>query len=337
MKINNRRYTGSKYKLMGWIKEKMILDCKDCKSFFDIFAGTGVVTSECIDLYDEFILNDFLYSNNIIFKAFFNKGRYSNNKLNEIKKYYQSLDSNKLKDNYISRNYGNKYFSYNDAKLIGYIRNDIEIKLKKKIINRKEYYILLTSLIYSFDKISNTVGHYEAYIKGKNIKDLFIFDLIEPIKTNKKIKIYRCDANKIANRIQSDIVFIDPPYSSRQYSRFYHVLETIVKNDEPELFGVAMKPKEENMSDYCRNSAPIVFNDLINKLNCRYIVVTYNNTYNSKSSSSENKISLDQIKSILDKRGKTKIYEHEYNAFNAGKTDIEDHKEYLFITEVTNE
>ena len=96
--------------------------------------------------------------------------------------------------------------------------------------------------------------------------------------------------------------------------------------DKPVLSGTAMKPPEENMSGYCRNTAPELFEDLISKLKVKYIVVTYNNTYDSKSSSSRNKISLEQIKSILEKRGKTMIFEKKYHRFNAGKTDASEHK-----------
>ena len=83
MDINNRRYTGSKYKLMNWIKDNLTKYCVDCRSFFDVFAGTGVVTAECLDLYDTFYVNDFLYSNNVVYNAFFGREKY---RLNVIKK-----------------------------------------------------------------------------------------------------------------------------------------------------------------------------------------------------------------------------------------------------------
>ena len=95
-----------------------------------------------------------------------------------------------------------------------------------------------------------------------------------------------------------------------------------------------MKPKEENMSEYCRISAPKAFKNLIDSLKVKYVVVTYNNTYNSKSSSSKNKITLEEIKSILDKKGETKIFDKPYKFFNAGKTELKNHKEYVFITKV---
>ena len=62
--------------------------------------------------------------------------------------------------------------------------------------------------------------------------------------------------------------------------------------------------------------------------------MTYNNTYDSKSSSSRNKITLEQIKEILEKKGKTQIFETDYHRFNAGKTDAANHKEVVFITSV---
>ena len=154
------------------------------------------------------------------------------------------------------------------------------------------------------------------------------------LKEKQEIEIYREDSNSLAKKIKADIAFIDPPYNSRQYSRFYHVLENITKWEKTELYGIALKPKEENMSEYCKTSAPKAFKDLIDSLNVKYAVVTYNNTYNSKSSSSKNKITLEEIKSILDEKGETKVFDKPYKFFNAGKTELKNHKEYLFITKV---
>ena len=334
MKINNRRYTGSKYKLMPWIKDLILEKCDAHSSLFDVFGGTGVVTAELLDVVEKVVINDFLFSNEVIYKAFFGKDKYSQKKLESYAAKYNEFYRSKISDNYVSINYGGKYFRYDDAKLIGAIRENIEQEYVSKKISRQEYYILLASLLYSFDKCANTVGHYEAYIKGKEIRTEFVFELIEPINTNKEIKIFRTDSNELAKKVEADIAFVDPPYNSRQYSRFYHVLETIVKWNKPTLVGTAMKPPEENMSDYCRNNAPEIFGDLIQKLRVKYIVVTYNNTYDSKSSSSKNKISLEQIQAILERKGTTLIYEKPYHRFNAGKTDASDHKEIVFITKV---
>ena len=334
MKINNRRYTGSKYKLMPWIKKLILSNCSEHASLFDVFAGTGVVSAELLSITERIVINDFLYSNEVIYRAFFGKEKYRYKKLTDFVAVINSIDKENLEPNYVSENFGNRYFNYQDAKLIGYIRQKLFDMQANKEINQREHDILLASLLYSFDRCANTVGHYEAYIKGKSIRSTFTFELIEPIDTNKTIEIYREDSNVLARSIVADIAFIDPPYNSRQYSRFYHVLETIVKWDKPALNGTAKKPPEENMSDYCRNKATTVFKDLVDNLHVKYIVVTYNNTYDSKSSSSKNKITLEEIKQILETRGKTKIFETNYHRFNAGKTSASNHKEFVFITRV---
>lgn len=328
--IENRRYIGNKNKLLDWINDLIELNTKG-KVFFDVFAGTGVVTNSVLDKYDSFIINDFLFSNNIIYKAFFDNQHYDRKKLLLKKKEFNLIEYNLHDDDYFVENYGNKFFSNDDARIIGEIRTLID---NDKDLNEKERNILIASLLYSSDKIANTVGHYDAYRKIKEIPNRFEFDLINPIHHDKNIKIYREDANELVRHVSSDIAFIDPPYNSRQYSRFYHVLEGITKWNKPPLSGVAMKPPVENMSDYSKVIAPKVFDDLIKNLKTNYIVVTYNNTYESKSSSSKNKITHEEILSSLNSVGDTKIFEIPFQYFNAGNTNLKDHKEFVFITEV---
>lgn len=330
--IWNRRYAGSKYKLSDWIVELINRHCIG-NSFCDLFAGTGVMSHRMLPYVNELYINDFLYSNEVIYKAFFDNKKYSVSKLEKIRNKYLKIDVDMLSDNYISDNFGDKFFSYNDAKIIGYIREDIENI--SKTINSKEKSILIASLLYSADKVANTVGHYDAYIKGHKIKDAFQFELINPYDTSKiDLQITRKDANELVKKLECDIVYIDPPYNSRQYSRFYHILENITCWKKPELFGTALKPEAENMSEYCRSSATKTFEDLISKLKCKYIVVSYNNTYKSKSSSSKNKIELEDLEDILKSKGKVKRFEKPYKYFNAGKTDFSDHKEFVYIVEV---
>ena len=140
--IQNRRYTGSKYKLMNWISKLIKENCPNCHSFFDVFAGTGCVTEYMFEKYDRFIVNDFLYSNNIIYNGFFLNEDFDENKLLNYKEKYNNINVNKIKNNYVSNNFGDKFFSYNDAKKIGYIRENIEREYKKTNINFKEYNIL---------------------------------------------------------------------------------------------------------------------------------------------------------------------------------------------------
>ena len=140
------------------------------------------------------------------------------------------------------------------------------------------------------------------------------------------------------NKYHFDIAFLDPPYNSRQYSRYYHFQDTLIKGDKPELFGIARKPKESQKSAYCFKNASLAFKDLINNLSktCDNIIVTYNNTV--ESASKPNTMSLEQIKEILSSYGELKTYEFDFKVYNSGKTDVENtfnnHKEIVLLLKV---
>ena len=329
--LESRRYIGSKSKLSDWIMDLIDSETENIQTFTDIFAGIATISSKALSKYKKVIVNDFLYANNIIYKGFFEAGGWDKNKVSDIIAEYNSLDVESLPDNYFSENFGGKFYEYNVSKQIGHIRQDIE-DIKNKL-TAKEYNILLATLIYNIDKLANTVGHFDAYIK-KPIKSQPLRMRLIDAKEFDNIEIHREDANLLSRKINSDLVYIDPPYNSRQYCRFYHLYETLVKWNKPKLYGVALKPEPENMSAYCTVKARDRFEDLVSNLNTRYLVVSYNNTYNSKSNSSENKIKLEEISDILNRRGITKTFECSHRFFNTGKTEFNDHKELLFVTKV---
>ena len=63
------------------------------------------------------------------------------------------------------------------------------------------------------------------------------------------------DANSMARQLkEDDVVFVDPPYSAVQYSRFYHVLETIARGVCGKVEGTGRYPipKERPNSSYSR-------------------------------------------------------------------------------------
>ena len=284
--------------------------------------------------FKKILLNDFLHSNYIIYRAFFGKEAWDKNKIDNIIKSYNNIYGGDLEDNYFSKNFGGKFFSNNSAKIIGFIRENIEEN--KNNLTEREYFMLIASLLYTADKIANTVGHFDAYFKKDFVNDSFFMKPIDPIDTQ-EISIFQEDTNVLAKKIKADVVYIDPPYNSRQYSRFYHVLETLTKWDKPKLYGVALKPDPENMSDYCRANAKEKFAELVRDIDAQFLVVSYNNTYDSKSNSSKNKITLQEIEKILQAKGKTKVFEKNYKHFNAGNTNFNNHKEYLFVTKNQHE
>lgn len=332
--LESRRYIGCKTKLVDWIFSLIDEQTHDVHSFCDIFAGTGVVAHRALQTYERVVVNDFLHSNNVMYRAFFAPGEWSEEKVQTIINDFNAINPAKIGENYFSKNYGGKYFYHDTAKIVGYIRGRLQ-SLQKDLTD-KEYAVLMASLIYSIDRHANTMGHFDAYHHKAPAAHEFQMRMIDAESYN-SVEIHQEDSNQLARHINVDLTYLDPPYNSRQYSRFYHVYENLVQWKKPQLYGTALKPKEENMSDYCRNAAFTAFTDLVSNINSRYLVVSYNNTYHSKSTSSENKIKLEQLEEVLNKCGKTQIFNHEFKAFNSGKTEFDDHREYLFITEIDDE
>ncbi|MDR2473747.1 MAG: helix-turn-helix domain-containing protein [Tannerella sp.] len=99
---------------------------QNVNTFVDIFAGTASVSNCAIQKYNRVIINDILHSNNIIYKGFFEAGKWNESKLNNIVTEYNTLNPEMIEENYFSANFGGKFYEYNVAKIIGYIRQDIE-------------------------------------------------------------------------------------------------------------------------------------------------------------------------------------------------------------------
>jgi adenine-specific DNA-methyltransferase len=329
--LESRRYIGNKAKLTDWILKTIQSETENCNSLFDVFAGTASVAKAAFKHFDKVIINDILPSNAVIYKAFFEVAKWNVEKVEKIINQYNSLTPNDLEDNYFSDNFADKFFDYQNAKLIGHIRQDLENR--KEELTEKEFSIILTTLIYNIDKIANTVGHFDAYIKKPIKYKRLHLRLIEPMEFS-GIEIFQENANVLSRKVKADIAYIDPPYNSRQYSRFYHVYDNLVTWKKPKLHGVALKPQTENMSAYCTVGAKKAFQDLVQHLDTRYLAVSYNNTYTSKSKSSKNKITLEEIEFILNQKGETKVFECSHRFFNTGKTEFDNHKELLFITKV---
>lgn len=153
--LESRRYIGSKAKLTDWIMSLIEKETEKINTFVDVFAGTASISNQAIQKHNHVIINDILHANNVIYNEFFAQGEWNKEKLNDIISNYNTLDVELLEENYFSENFGGKFYEHNTAKLIGYIRQDIE-RLKPELTN-KEYNILLATLIYNIDKLANTV------------------------------------------------------------------------------------------------------------------------------------------------------------------------------------
>jgi adenine-specific DNA methylase len=89
------------------------------------------------------------------------------------------------------------------------------------------------------------------------------------------------DAVRVAETLDADdVVFVDPPYSNVQYSRFYHVLETLAKGYSDGADGVGRYPSraERPQSDFSRKgSSRQAFTQLMSALSKKVakVVLTF--------------------------------------------------------------
>ena len=102
-----------------------------------------------------------------------------------------------------------------------------------------------------------------TYLRQAWLRDPIIYarkalETIGPLYATNAGETRTGDANEIAEELtENDMVFIDPPYSSVQYSRFYHVLESIARQRCNTVHGVGRypPPNERPNSCYSRKSS----------------------------------------------------------------------------------
>ncbi|MDF7638461.1 Dam family site-specific DNA-(adenine-N6)-methyltransferase [Lactobacillus sp. ESL0791] len=324
--INNRRYLGCKQRMLNFINRTVSENTTNVKTVADIFAGTGVVANLFRAQGKKVIVNDILTSNYITYETWFGNEEVD---ISKIKRILSKLNSLKGVEGYVTKNFGNRYFSIENAKKIDAIREKIEVL---KNVNKRERSFLLTSLLYAMDKVSNTVGHFDSYRKHMDsYRPIYL--RCPDLNINGENEIYNEDANKLVKKVKADLVYIDTPYNSRGYESMYHVLENVMEWKKPAVEGVAKKAinRKEKSSDYTTSKAPQAFSDLISNINARYILVSYNNMAKKGNSRSNAKISNEEIIDILKKRGEVKVFSTDFNAFTTGKSKISNHKELLYL------
>jgi len=311
------RFIGSKKLLLNEIKLVVDEHIDKAESFCDIFSGTSTVARFFKRDY-EMISNDLLHFSYVLQKATIENECYPD--FRDIKKiinmdpfnYFNTLDikESDLKETpFIYENYSpnrmstRQYFSNENALKIDFIRQSIEQWKNKGFLKENEYYYLLAGLIEAIPYISNIAGTYGAYLKHWDKRANKKLELIklETFKNNKMNQCFNQDSNELIKKIKGDILYIDPPYNSRQYAPNYHVLETISKYDNPVIYGkTGMRPYQDIKSKYCKRSEVLSeFSDLINNASFKHIIFSY---------STEGILSEEDIESILKKFGNKDTY-----------------------------
>lgn len=331
--IENRRYLGAKSRMLDFISQTIQPYMSHVDSVADIFAGTGVVSDMFSRKYHvNLIVNDILHSNYVSYMTWFDNTPVSTRK---IKNHLIELNNITPISGYVTKTFGNTYFSISNSRKIDAIREQIE---QYSDLNSREKAFLLTSLLYAMDKVANTVGHYDAYRKNHQVSNPIFLRMPDVQSNIHRSQIYREDANQLVRNISADLVYIDPPYNSRQYGDAYHLLENIIRWHKPEVAGVGRKMinRKDVKSKYSTQKAPAAFDDLIQNINAKYILVSYNNMAQKGNSRSNAKISNEEIISSLSKRGEVKTFKTPFQPFSSGKSHITNHKELLYLCKITN-
>lgn len=285
------RYLGNKTKLLSFIEYVIDKYNIDGDTFADLFSGTSSVGDYFKNRY-RIIANDYMYFASIIAKAkLLNAGVPAFKTFR--KKYkidpFQWLNEQQYQpgDNYfLYKNYtpiGDRmFFTEENALRIDGNRFSIEELYKDKVIDEAEYAFLLASLMENIMKVSNTSGTYQAFLKFWDNRALKRFE-IQPLEITDqalhgKNVIFNKNTNVLAREIEGDIAYIDPPYTSNQYTNSYHVLETIARYDYPEIFGKTGRRKKRELSLYSNKQQVLAeFEDLFRQLSFKHILVSYSN------------------------------------------------------------
>lgn len=333
--ISNRRYLGNKYKLLDWIKEVVEQNCPNVNSVFDVFSGTGSVASAFKD--KRLAVCDMMRSNYLAALCWFSPEHVDLEKLANLLEYYNKYDATN-EDNYMSQNFGNTYFDIETCKKIGFIRDDIQKRFAEGEVNERENACVITSLFYAMDRISHTCGHYDSFIQDGDYKGELVLRMPEiNYLLNPNNQIFCADSNTIVDEVNVDLAYLDPPYNSRQYCDAYHLLENIALWNKPKVYGVAKKMDRTQMkSKYCKSvQAGIALEDLVRRLNCRYILFSYNTNGKKLQCRSNAKLSDEEIIRILSIRGDVQVFSMAYRGFDAGKSEFnKDNQERLFLCSV---
>ncbi len=161
----------------------------------------------------------------------------------------------------VSLTYSHGYFGLRQSLELDSLRYAIDQVLHEGLITPEEAHWCLVALLQTASRIATTSGHFAQYL---NVKDQSTYDIIRPYRRRSVWSVFLTALSKITpygtsrwragNRVfcqeaisliegiaEDDvlprIIYADPPYSEAQYSRFYHVLETLVKYDYPTVKG----------------------------------------------------------------------------------------------------
>ncbi|HIC3893311.1 TPA: DNA adenine methylase [Campylobacter jejuni] len=318
---------------MNDILAKSDINLEQC-TFIDLFAGTSAVGKKFKNKVEKVISNDKEFYSFVLAKNYIENTVKIKRSKELIKELNNIAKINPIKGK-IYKHYSlgggenRQYFSDFNAMKIDSMRIKISEWKYDNFINEKECYFLLASLLESADKVANTASVYGAFLKHLKPsaqKELILLPA-EFECTHTKHLVFNENANDLIKKIKGDILYLDPPYNSREYGANYHVLNSIAMYDDFIPQGkTGLRAYEK--SAWCKKN--LVFDaleDLIKNADFKFIFLSYND---------EGLLSLEQIRQIFEKYGKYDFKSQIYQRFKADSKRIcQQNKtiEYLHILE----
>ena len=231
------RYIGSKARVVEGIIDR--IGEPDGGTFVDAFCGTGAVAAAASRAGWPVLVNDHLTSSAMTSLArvvpsdhvhFRHFGGYEKavDELNQapprcgfIWKEYSPASSSFCD---VSR----MYFTEENAQRIDGIRRKISEWSDCKLIDKAEENLLIADLLGAANRVANTAGTYGCFLSKWQRQSC---DPIALVARNipKKSPPARMATGDVLDVEYSamDTVYLDPPYTKRQYAAYYHILETI--------------------------------------------------------------------------------------------------------------
>jgi adenine-specific DNA-methyltransferase len=301
-------------------------------TFIDGFFGTASVSLAMAHRgVDRIVAVDSLRSNCVILRGFTTASTRTAELMDEAN---QSAPV----DGYISENYSGTYFTGDNCRKMDGIREEMERLLRAGEISNGEHDILLASFLLAADRVANTIGQYDAFLKhigGRNraggrhiiderVQTPFFMQPLDVIATT-EFDVREGDMIALAAEIDADVAYFDPPYNHRQYCDNYHVLENLARWEKPPLFGKTRKFDRTGLKSPFsqRQNAAEALSRLMRGVRARHVFLSY---------SSEGLLGPDEITAILSTRGATHLVEIPYPVFGngAGVSVRRSVTEYLF-------
>lgn len=318
------RYLGNKTKLTNWIVDTISQSIPPNATVADPMCGTAAVSNALALRGYSVIAADMLTFPTIHAKSRllvkcepnFESFKGYENILNEL---------NRLepKEGYFYKEFGEKgmpangraprlYFSAENSGKIDAIRGVIKKLHNEKEISDLEHAVLLQNLLLAVNKVANISGTY-GYFRSKvsdNAKSLLKLEKLEFTSTPGQHSVLQGRVENLASSIEADAIYLDPPYTKRQYAGNYHILETIACEDEPLAQGDGgLRPWKEQASAFCyKRSAGNALQEILNSLKTQNVFLSYTD---------DGQISPTDIMEILRTFGEVKVYTHQYGRYQS--------------------